>query len=212
LKKYIAEIIGTFVMVFMGCGSIAIASIYPDSINHFGISMAFGTSVMVMIYAVGNVSGAHFNPAVTLSFFVAKKLDKKEVMPYIISQIIGALLGIITIRYLFESSVVGVTQTSLSPLRGMIIEVVLTFILMTVILNISSGYKEKGMMAGVAVGFTVFLGALIGGPLTNASMNPARSLAPAIIAGNYTDLWLYIIGPIIGALLAIPVYKMTQHD
>lgn len=213
MRKYLAEAIGTFVLLFAGCGSIIISDLYPNTITHGGISMAFGTAVLVMIYAVGNVSGAHFNPAVTIGFCFAKKMDKKEALMYILFQLIGAILSMILINYLFEPvSVFGVTVPSVSVFKAFLIEILLTFILMTVILNVSTGYKEKGIMAGVAVGTTVFILALIGGPLTGASMNPARTIAPALIAFDFSHIWLYIVGPIIGAILASPMCKLVQGE
>ncbi len=211
MKRFFAEAIGTFVLLFAGCGSIMVNNLYPDTISHIGISMAFGTAVMVMIYAVGNVSGAHFNPAVTIAFWFAKKMESKDVIKYIIAQGVGAVLSVAMINFLFEPNLVfGVTLPSISVHKAFLAEILFTFILMSVIYNVSTGYKEKGIMAGVAVGTTVFILALIGGPLTGASMNPIRSIAPALISMNFDHLWIYILAPIIGALLAYPVFRLTQ--
>lgn len=213
MNKYISEFIGTFVLVFIGCGAIVISHVYPGTITHGGISLAFGFAVMLMIYAVGNVSGAHFNPAVTIGFFMVKKFDKKEILPYIISQTLGGLTAMILIKLLFNPTLVyGVTTPSVAVWQAFVLETVFTFILMVVILNVSTGYKEKGIMAGVAVGATVAVLALVGGPLTGASMNPARSIAPAVVSLNFTALWLYILAPIVGVILASPMCKLMQGE
>lgn len=213
MNKYISEFIGTFVLVFIGCGAIVISHVYPGTITHGGISLAFGFAVMLMIYAVGNVSGAHFNPAVTIGFFLVKKFDKKEILPYIISQTLGGLTAMILIKLLFNPTLVyGVTTPSVAVWQAFVLETVFTFILMVVILNVSTGYKEKGIMAGVAVGATVAVLALVGGPLTGASMNPARSIAPAVVSLNFTALWLYILAPIVGVILASPMCKLMQGE
>lgn len=213
MNKYISEFIGTFVLVFIGCGAIVISSVYPETISHGGISLAFGFAVMLMIYAVGNVSGAHFNPAVTIGFYLVKKFNKKEILPYITSQILGGTVAMVLIKILFNPALVyGVTTPSVAVWKAFALETLFTFILMVVILNVSTGYKEKGIMAGVAVGATVAVLALVGGPLTGASMNPARSIAPAIVSFNFSALWLYILAPIVGVILASPMCKLMQGE
>ena len=208
---YVAEAIGTFALVFAGCGAIVANDVFAGALGHTGICIVFGLVVMAMIYSVGNISGAHLNPAVTLSFMLAGRFNKAQVAPYIVSQLVGALLAAGLLLVLYPDHVtLGATLPKLALWRAFIIELVLSFLLMFVILNVSTGHKEKGIMAGVAVGGTVALEALIGGPATGASMNPARSIGPAVVAGQVTSLWIYIIAPIIGMLLAVPTCRWVQ--
>ncbi|MDH3977087.1 MAG: aquaporin [Gammaproteobacteria bacterium] len=211
MNKYIAEAMGTFALVFAGCGAIVVNDLFGAALGHVGISMVFGLIVMAMIYALGNISGAHINPAVTISFMAAGRLKKNEALPYVMSQIVGAIIAAILLRFLFpEHQTLGATLPNAGLPQVFIMEVVLSFLLMFVILNVSTGHMEKGIMAGVAVGGTVALEALIGGPVTGASMNPARSLAPALLSGNYEALWLYLIAPVTGMLLATPTCQWVQ--
>ena len=212
MNKYFSEFIGTFVLIFIGCGAIMTNEISGD-IGHVGISLAFGIAVLIMIYSVGNVSGAHFNPAVTIAFYFVNKLDKKMVLPYICSQLSGALTASLLLKFIYnvEGNLFG-TNTSVGIGRTFLLEVIFTFILMVVILNVSTGYKEKGIMAGVAVGFTVFICALVCGPLTGASLNPARSIAPALVSLELTNVWVYIVAPIVGAVLATKTCSWTQGE
>jgi len=210
-NQYIAESFGTFALVFAGCGAIVINDLFGSTLGHVGISLVFGLVVMAMIYAIGNISGAHINPAVTLGFLFAGRLDRREVFPYIAFQLLGALVAATLLRLLFpEHGTLGATLPAVDPIRAVVIEIVLSFLLMFVILNVSTGHMEKGIMAGVAVGGTVALEALIGGPVTGASMNPARSIAPALLSGNLAELWIYIVGPVTGMLLAYPTCRWVQ--
>ena len=206
MRKLIAEIIGTFTMVFCGCGAMTINEITNGSITHVGVAIAWGLVVMSMIYAFGEISGAHFNPAVTLGFATANKFKWKKVPGYIIAQGIGAFLAITILWVLFpESKSFGHTYPAegFAPYKAFILEFFLTFFLMMVIINVSTGSKEIGTMAAIAVGSVILLEAMFAGPMTKASMNPIRSIAPAFISGNIKDLWLYVIAPILGAQLAI---------
>jgi len=208
---YIAEAIGTFALVFVGCGAIIVNEASSGALGHVGVSMAFGLVVMAMIYAIGNISGAHLNPAVTLGFLFAGRLDKRSVPAYIGSQVVGAVVAAGVLRVIFpESTTLGATEPSVDMLRAFSFEVVLSFLLMFVILNVSTGHMEKGIMAGVAVGGTIALEALVGGPVTGASMNPARSLAPAILSGELSALWIYMTAPVLGACLAHPTCRWIQ--
>lgn len=210
-NRYIAEAIATFALVFMGCGAIVVNETFEGALGHIGVSFAFGLVVMSMIYAVGNISGAHLNPAVTLAFFFASRLDKRSVASYIGSQFAGALAAALLLRFLFpENATLGSTLPSIGPLRAFVIEVILSFLLMFVILNVSTGHMEKGIMAGVAVGGTIALEALVGGPITGASMNPARSLAPALVSNEWTSLWIYLTAPVLGTYLAHPTCRWIQ--
>lgn len=210
-NRYIAEGIGTFTLVFAGCGAIVVNETGSNALGHVGISLVFGLAVMAMIYAVGNISGAHLNPAVTLGFFFAGRLKRREILPYIGSQTAGAIIAAILLRLLLPPhSTLGATLPTSGVARAFGMEVVLTFILMFVILNVSTGHMEKGIMAGVAIGGTVTLAALFGGPVSGASMNPARSLGPALMSGTFRSQWIYLIAPIIGTYLAHPLCRIIQ--
>ena len=211
MNRYLAEAFGTFALVFAGCGAIVVDQTYGGVLGHTGICLVFGLVVMAMIYAVGNISGAHINPAVTLGFLFAGRLQGREVFPYIACQLVGAVGAALLLRVLFpEHGTLGATLPSGSVLQSLLMEVVLSFLLMFVILNVSTGHMEKGIMAGVAVGGTVAFEALVGGPVSGASMNPARSLGPALVAGQLQHLWIYVAGPIVGMFMAYPTCRWVQ--
>ncbi len=214
MKKYLAEILGTFAVVFCGTGAIIINQHTNGAITHVGVSITFGFIVMAMIYALGNISGAHLNPAVTIAFTLAKKFKLNQVAPYIVSQLVGAFLASLVLKYLFpENEILGATLPSGSASQSFILEFILTFFLMLVIINVATGSKEQGMFAGLAIGSTVLLEAMFAGPICGASMNPARSLAPAIVSGHTEHLWIYLVATIAGAALAIPTWKfLNQKD
>lgn len=215
MKKYYAEIIGTFALIFCGCGAMTVNEITNGSISHVGVAATWGLIVMTMIYAFGEISGAHFNPAVTIGFAYAKKFAWKEVPKYIIAQAIGAILASFLLWYLFPNSqFLGETTPAdgYPPFKAAIIEFLLTFFLMVVIMNISTGSKEIGTMAAIAVGGVILLEAMFAGPITKASMNPIRSIAPAIFTGNFQHLWLYILAPILGAITAVSSCKLVKDD
>lgn len=208
LKKCIAESIGTFALVFCGTGAIVIDQQTNGIVGHAGIAITFGLIVMSMIYAFGNISGAHLNPAVSIAFTLARRFPVRELVPYIISQVAGALLASITLRYLFpENEFLGSTMPSGSEMQSFILEFILTFFLMIVIINVATGSKEQGMFAGLAIGAVVLLEAMFAGPICGASMNPARSLAPAVISGHLENLWVYLTAPVVGAAVSIPIWK-----
>ncbi len=204
IKKYLAETLGTFILVFCGTGAIIINEISGGAISHVGIAVTFGLVVLAMIYTLGDLSGAHINPAVTIAFAVAKRLKWNHVLPYITAQFAGAILASLTLKFLFpQNELLGATQPSGSATQSLILECILTFILMYVILNVSSGEKEKGITAGIAIAAVVCLEAMFAGPICGASMNPARSLAPALISGHLEFVWIYMIAPVIGAVIAV---------
>ncbi len=208
MRKYISELIGTYALVFCGTGAIIINEVSGGTITHLGIATTVGLTVMAMIYALGDISGAHLNPAVTIAFAVDKRFAWKEVFPYTIFQLIGALFATLTLHYLFPTNInLGSTIPAGTDLQSFILEIILTFFLMLVILNVSTGAKEKGITAGIAVGAVVGLEALFAGPVSGASMNPIRSLAPALISGNLESIWVYLSAPIIGAVLSVYVFK-----
>ena len=213
MKKYAAEAIGTFFLVFAGTGAIVVNDVSNGAITHVGIAITFGLIVLAMIQAIGDVSGAHINPAVTIAFFVARQFDAKEVVPYIVSQLAGAFAASGLLRMMFtDHSNLGATLPAGSWGQSFVFEVVLTFMLMFVILNVSTGAKEKGIMAGAAIGSVVALEAMFAGPICGASMNPARSIAPAVVSGELSHFWVYLAAPVIGALLAVPGCRCVQHE
>jgi len=213
MKKYLAEFLGTFFLVFAGCGAIMINQITGGSIGHVGIALTFGLVVLVMIYSVGEVSGAHFNPAVTLGFCAARRMSIKEGLPYIVSQCLGAILASVLLRIVIpQSATLGATLPVGGLLPSLILEFFMTTLLMFVILSVSTGAKEKGITAGIAIGGTVALEALFGGPISGASMNPARSLGPALVSGNLESVWIYLLIPVLGAGFAVFLCRCTQAE
>jgi len=213
MKKYLAELLGTYALVFAGTGAIIIDQQTHGSITHVGIAITFGLIVMSMIYTFGDISGAHINPAVSIAFTLAGKFPVKELLPYIISQLSGALLASLTLKYLFPANqYLGATMPAGSAGQSFILELILTFFLMLVIINVAKGSKEQGMFAGLAIGSAVGLEAMFAGPICGASMNPARSLAPAIVSGHTEHLWIYLAATVLGAALAIPVWKFVSNQ
>jgi aquaporin NIP len=213
MKKYYAEILGTFALVFCGTGAIIINQESAGVITHPGIAFTFGLIVMVMIYALGPISGAHLNPAVTIAFMVAKRFPLNQVFPYIISQAVGAFIASLTLRFLFTGNeFLGATMPAGSDLQSFVLELILTFFLMLVIINVATGSKEQGMFAGLAIGSTVLLEAMFAGPICGASMNPIRSISPAVVSGHLEHLWIYLTAPILGAVLAIFVWRVIRTE
>ena len=212
-NRLVAEAIGTFALVFAGCGAIVVNALHGGALGHIGVSLVFGLVVMAMIYALGNISGAHINPAVTIGFVFAGRLARSAALPYIGSQLAGAIAAAFLLALLFPAhETLGATAPTVDILSALVIEVVLSFLLMLVILNVSAGYMEKGMIAGIAVGGTVAFEAMLGGPVTGASMNPARSLGPALASGQLENLWIYVVAPVGGMILAYPTCRIIQGD
>jgi aquaporin Z len=211
VKKYIAEALGTFALVFCGTGAVVVNEVTGGTITHVGIAITFGLVVMAMIYTFGDKSGAHLNPAVTLAFALYNVFPPREILPYIGSQLTGAFAASLLLKFLFPTSLyLGATQPSGSNLQSLVLEVILTFLLMLTILNVAESGKEKGLFAGIAIGSVVLLEALFAGPICGASMNPARSLAPAFVSGHVQSVWLYVIAPVTGAALAVVVHKQIN--
>ncbi len=211
MKKYVAEAVGTFCLVFAGTGAVVIDGITAGGISHVGVALTFGLVVMAMIYAVGDVSGAHLNPAVTVGFFLARKFEGRLVIPYLMSQFCGALLASALLYGLFGNhGGLGATVPLGSAGQSFLLEAVLTGILMFVILCVSSGSKEAGTMAGIAIGGVIGLEALFAGPISGASMNPARSFAPAACEWRLARLWIYVTAPFLGAAVAVPVWTIIN--
>lgn len=213
MKKNIAELIGTFALVFCGTGAIIINQESKGVVTHVGIAITFGLVVMSMIYALGSISGAHLNPAVSIAFTLSGRFPVKDLLSYIVSQLSGALLASLLLKYLFPSSeLLGATLPAGGDRQSFILEFILTFFLMLVIINVATGSKEQGMFAGMAIGSTVLLEAMFAGPISGASMNPARSLAPALVSGHAEHVWIYLIATTAGSALAIPVWKYLSAN
>ena len=212
MNKYIAELIGTFALVFCGTGAVVINEATGGTVTHLGIAITFGLIVIAMVYAIGDISGAHINPAVTIAFSVAGVFPTKQILPYIAAQCLGAILASGTLRLLFpEISTLGETLPAGSVTQSFILEIILTFFLMFVIIHVATGSKEVGMLAGITIGLTVLLEALFAGPISGASMNPARSIGPAVINLNLQHLWLYIVAPVIGAVVSIYAWRLIKN-
>lgn len=211
LRRSGAEFIGTYCLVTAGCGAIMVNA-QTGALTHLGIALTFGLIITVMIAATGHISGAHFNPAVTVAFAVTRHFPWREVVYYIVAQVAGAVLGALTLRVLIgDIAALGATTPSGSVLQAFGIEVLLTAVLMFVIISVATDTKAIGAPTALAIGFTVALDALWGGPLTGASMNPARSFGPALIAGQWEHHWLYWIAPIIGAAVGAWAYQSIRE-
>lgn len=211
LRKYLSEFTGTFVLVFCGTGAIIVNEITKGMITHPGVSITFGLVVSVMIFALGDISGSHLNPAVTLAFAFFKKFPMGLILPYLVSQILGALLASVSLRMLFpENILLGATLPAGSQMQSFVLECILTAILVLVIFNVSTGEKEKGITAAIAIGSIVALEALFAGPVSGASMNPARSLAPALVSGQIKCLWIYLTAPVLGALIGAFLHQFLH--
>lgn len=212
-KKLAAEFVGTFALVFAGTGAIIINDLTGGTITHVGVAITFGLIVLAMIYTLGEISGAHLNPAVTFGFYLARQFKGRNVLPYVSSQLLGALLASLCLKLMFaQHQTLGATRPAGGVMQSFVMEIVLSWILMFVILSVSTGAKEKGVTAGIAVGATIALAALFAGPISGASMNPARSLAPALMSGQLETIWIYLTAPLIGAALAVPVCRGVQAD
>lgn len=208
MRNYTAEFIGTYALVFCGTGAIVIEQHSHGAGAPIGIALTFGLIVMSMIYALGDISGAHINPAVSIAFVLSGRFPAKKLMPYVISQMSGAVAASATLRCMFpDNQLLGATLPEGSQLQSFSLELILSFFLMLVIVNVATGSQEKGMFAGLAVGSIVGLEAMFAGPICGASMNPARSFGPALISGHMGSLWIYLIAPTLGAALAIPIWK-----
>lgn len=213
MRKYAAEAIGTFILVFCGTGAIIINQETNGGVGHVGIAITFGLVVMSLIYTLGDISGAHLNPAVSIAFTVAKRFPAKQLFPYIFSQLTGAIMASLVLRFLFPANqLLGATIPIGSALRSFIFEFILTFSLMLVIIHVATGSKEQGIIAGLAIGSVVLLEAMFAGPICGASMNPARSFAPALVSGHLEFVWIYLLAPPLGAIAAIPVWKYLKHQ
>lgn len=219
MNKFIAEFVGTFALIFIGAGSLAITGLNIGGHtygldNLLTVALAHGLVVLVFVYAYGHISGTHINPAVTLGFLVAGEIRFADAIGYWVVQFAGGIVGALALKALLPvDGDLGVTilGENVSIVQGMFVEIILTFFLVNTIFNTAVSGKV-GNFAGIAIGLTLAVCILMGGPLTRASLNPARTLGPAVAAGNYADLWLYFIGPCIGSILAAVLYIGVLKD
>lgn len=210
--RLLAEFLGTFALVFSGTGAIVINESSGGVIGHAGIALTFGLIVLAMIYTFGDICGAHFNPAVTIAFAAGKRFPWAIVPRYVSAQLLGGVFASAVLLVLFpESDTLGATVPAGSDGQSFLLEVILTAILMLTILRVSEGAKEKGVTAGIAIGAVVALEAMFAGPISGASMNPVRSLAPALVSGHLESLWVYLLAPVAGALLAVPLCRAVRE-
>ncbi len=211
--KSIAEFIGVFTLVFAGCGATMVVERFPGSLPASAVPVVFGLAVAAMVYALGHISGAHFNPAVTVAFAVARHFPTKQVLAYGVAQILGALAATTLLYFLLPSGqTFGATLPNVEFWQAFVWETVLTFFLMFVIVSVSTDTRAIGTMSGLAIGITVMFCAFIGGPVTGASMNPARSLAPALFEQRMDVFWIYLIAPMIGAMAGALFYERIRCD
>jgi len=202
-----AEAFGTFCLIFAGAGAAVVNEVTAGGVTNVGVALVFGLVVMAMIYALGNVSGCHINPAVTLGLCAAGRFDRCLVLPYIGSQCVGAFLASGTLRILFPGSrTLGATIPAGSDLQSLMLEFLLTMILMFVILSVSAAGSDGKLLGGIVIGGVIGLEALFSGPISGASMNPARSFAPAVVSMHLDHVWIYIVAPLAGALMAGPLW------
>ena len=213
VKNYLAEFIGTFALVFFAAGAGAVDELTHGTVGLLGCATVSGLIVMSIIYSFGTISGAHINPAVTLGFSLAGLFPKKQILPYIGSQLAGSLAAGLTLKLLFPTSLhVGTTLPSGPELQAFVLEIILTFFLMLVVLHTSQGIKEIQQLTGFIVGGLVLLEIVFGGPISGGSMNPARTFGPALASGNSAILWIYFLAPALGAALATLVWKFTRQE
>ena len=203
-KKLAAESLGTFALVFAGTGAIVVDEATGGGVSHVGVALTFGLIVLAMIYSLGDISGAHINPAVTIGFWAARRFQSRKVLPYIVSQCAGAFLASIALRLLFPANArLGATIPTGPLLQAFVLELILTALLMFVVLGVSTGAGEKGITAGIVVGSVIVLEALFAGPICGASMNPARSLGPGVVSLHLQSFWIYLLAPVIGGVVGV---------
>jgi MIP family channel proteins len=209
-----AEVLGTFALVFAGCGAIVTNAQHPGSLGGVGISLVFGLVILAGIAAFGHISGAHFNPAVTTSFLLTRHLPGRDAGTYIGAQLLGATLAALLLWVVWpaQPADLGATLPTIAAGRAFIVEAVMSGLLMLVILSVATDTRAAGAPAAIAIGATIALDALFGGPLTGASMNPARSFAPALVSGQWHDFWIYLAGPLVGAPLGAYAYQLVRGE
>jgi aquaporin NIP len=211
-RRSLAEAIAAFALVFAGCGAIVADAQHAGALGTVGVSLVFGLIIMVMIYATGHLSGAHINPAVTLAFTLTRHFPGREAIAYIGAQLAGATAGALALAAVWTSKPahLGATVPSVGAGSAFVYELVLTALLMFVIVAVATDTRAVGAAAAVAIGGTVGLDALFGGSVTGASMNPARSFGPALVSGTWTDFWVYVAGPVLGAAFGALAYQLIR--
>jgi MIP family channel proteins len=211
-RRALAEAFATFALVFAGCGAIVANASYDEALGVVGIGLVFGLVIMVMVYATGHLSGAHINPAVTIAFTLTRHFPAREAAVYVGAQLAGAVVAALLLLAVWPSqpASLGATVPSVGVGSALVYEAVMTGFLMFVIMAVATDTRAVGSAAAIAIGATVGLDAIFGGPVTGASMNPARSLGPALASGTWTDLWVYIAGPVVGAALGASAYQLVR--
>lgn len=213
-SKLLAEAIGTFCLVFAGTGAIVVDQVTGGKVGGLGISLVFGLVVLAMIYTIGHISGAHMNPAVTVGFYAAGRHKASEVMPYFAAQLAGAVVASLTLRLLFsgQATNLGITMPAGSTAQSFFLEAIMSFMLMFTIMGVATDDRAEGAMAGIAIGGMIALEAAFGGPISGASMNPVRSLAPAIVSGVIRQQWIYLVAPAVGCVFGALAYKAVKGE
>ncbi len=214
LRRATAEALGAFALVFAGCGAIVTNAHTHGALGTVGVSLVFGLVILAGIAALGHVSGAHFNPSVTLSFFLTRHLPGRDALTYVAGQLTGATLAALLLWVIWpaQPADLGATVPSIAAGRALILETTMSGLLMLVILSVATDTRAVGAPAALAIGATIALDALLGGPLTGASMNPARSFAPALVSGQWRDFWVYLAGPLSGAPLGAFAYQFVRGE
>jgi aquaporin NIP len=212
IRRAAAEAIGTFALVFAGCGAIVAEAEHPGTLGTVGIALVFGLVVMAMVYATGHLSGAHLNPAVTIGFLVIRHFPRREALAYVAAQLAGALLAAALLAAIWPSqpAALGATVPTVGTGSAFVYEAVLSAFLMFVIMAVATDTRAVGAAAAIAIGGTVGLDALFGGPVTGASMNPARSAGPALVTADVHDLWIYLLAPVVGAVVGALAYQLVR--
>jgi aquaporin NIP len=213
-RRSAAEGLAAFALVVAGCGAIIANAQYGGALGAVGVSLVFGLIIMVMIYATGHLSGAHINPAVTLAFTLTRHFPPRDAVAYIAAQVAGAVAAALVLYLLWpgQPADLGATVPTVAVGRAFLYELLLTAILMFVIMAVATDTRAVGAAAAIAIGGTIALDALFGGPATGASMNPARSFGPALVSGTWTDFWVYVAGPLVGAALGALAYQLIRGD
>lgn len=214
LRRSLAEGLAAFALVFAGCGAVVTNARYDDALGVAGIALTFGLIIMAMVYATGHLSGAHINPAVTIAFTLARHFPGRDALAYVAAQLSGATLGGLVLLAVWtdKPAHLGATLPTVGAGSALVYEIVLSAILMFVIMAVATDSRAVGTGAAIAIGGAVGLDALFGGPVTGASMNPARSFGPALAAGEWKDLWLYVVGPVVGTTLGALAYQLVRGD